>query len=63
MRTTPENQKLFDLIEDARTGKVILPVFQRNFVWSRDEITDLLISILAGHYIGSLLLLNKRISL
>jgi hypothetical protein len=58
MRTTPENQKLLDLIEDARTGKVVLPVFQRNFVWSRDEITALLVSILEGHYIGSLLLLN-----
>ena len=39
-------------------GKLVLPVFQRNFVWARDEITALLVSILQGHYIGSLLLLN-----
>jgi hypothetical protein len=58
MKTTPENQKLLDLIEDARKGKIVLPQFQRNFVWSRDDITALVISILNGHYIGSFLLLN-----
>jgi hypothetical protein len=58
MKTIPDNQKLFDLINDARTGKLVLPQFQRNFVWSRDEITSLLVSILQGHFIGSFLLLN-----
>ena len=58
MRTIPENQKLLDLIEDARQGKIVLPQFQRNFVWSREDITSLLVSILQGHFIGSFLLLN-----
>jgi hypothetical protein len=58
MRTTPENQKLFDLIADARNGKLVLPQFQRNFVWSRDDITALLESVLEGHFIGSFLLLS-----
>jgi len=60
MRTTPENQKLLDLIKDARNGKLVLPQFQRNFVWSRDDITALLISILEGHFIGSFLLLRAE---
>lgn len=58
MKTTPDNQKLLDLISNARKGKIVLPQFQRNFVWSRDDITALLISILEGHFIGSFLLLR-----
>lgn len=58
MKITPDNDSLFDLIKDARSGKVVLPQFQRNFVWSRDDITDLLTSILEGYFIGSFLLLR-----
>ena len=58
MKTTLDNQKLLNLIQGARTGKILLPQFQRNFVWSRDDITDLLRSILHGYYIGSFLLLR-----
>lgn len=58
MKTTPDNQKLFDLIQGARTGKIVLPQFQRNFVWSRDDITDLLRSVMQGYFIGSFLLLR-----
>ncbi|MBC6940446.1 MAG: DUF262 domain-containing protein [Chloroflexi bacterium] len=46
MKTTPDNDKLLTLIENARKGLIVLPRFQRNFVWDRDDISDLLISIL-----------------
>ncbi|MBN1815558.1 MAG: DUF262 domain-containing protein [Anaerolineae bacterium] len=58
MRTIPDNQVLLDLIKGARKGKIVLPQFQRNFVWSRDDITALLASILEGHFIGAFLLLR-----
>lgn len=58
MKTTPDNEKLLSLVEAARKGKLALPEFQRNFVWSRDDITELLVSVLQGHFIGSFLLLN-----
>lgn len=58
MKITPNNNSLLDLIKGARAGKIVLPQFQRNFVWSRDDITALLISILEGHFIGSFLLLR-----
>lgn len=58
MKTTPDNQELLDLINFARKGKIVLPQFQRNFVWGRDDITALLVSILEGHFIGSFLLLR-----
>jgi len=58
LKTTPDNENLLTLIKSARTGKIVLPQFQRNFVWSRDDITALLVSILEGHFIGSFLLLR-----
>lgn len=58
MKTTPDNQKLLDLVNGARTGRIVLPQFQRNFIWNRDDITDLLVSILEGYFIGSFLLLR-----
>jgi hypothetical protein len=58
MKTIPGNNGLLDLVQKARKGTLVLPQFQRNFVWSRDDITGLLESILDGHFIGSFLLLR-----
>ncbi len=60
MKTTPDNEKLLDLVDNARKGKIVLTQFQCNFVWSRNDITALLISILEGHFIGSFLLLDTE---
>ena len=35
-----------------------LPNFQRDFVWTREEVADLVRSIVRGYFIGSLLLLR-----
>lgn len=61
MEITPDKQKLLSLVEGARKGKIALPQFQRNFVWSRDDITDLLISIHKNYFIGSFLLLRTDV--
>lgn len=58
MKTTPSNENLIDLVKKARKGKIVLPRFQRNFVWSRDDVTDLLISVMQGYFIGSFLMLD-----
>ncbi|MGI8911228.1 MAG: GmrSD restriction endonuclease domain-containing protein, partial [Rubrobacteraceae bacterium] len=58
MRASPNNKKLAELIEQARTGLITLPQFQRNFVWPRRSIESLLSSLLRGHYIGALLFLE-----
>lgn len=58
MKTTPDNNNLLELVRKARKGTLVLPQFQRNFVWSRDDITGLLESMLDGHFIGSFLLLR-----
>ena len=58
MKTIPDNNSLLDLVQRARKGTLVLPQFQRNFVWSRDDVTGLLESILEGHFIGTFLLLR-----
>ena len=58
MKITPENQNLFALVEKAQKKQIILPDFQRSFVWPYTAIKDLLISIFRGYYIGSILLLD-----
>lgn len=58
MEITPDKKKVALLVERAHEGSLCLPNFQRDFVWSRDEIADLLRSILRGYFLGSLLLLD-----
>jgi hypothetical protein len=58
MELIPDKRKISGLIEQAYNGKLCLPEFQREFVWRRDEVADLLRSILRRYYIGSLLLLR-----
>ncbi len=58
MDIEPRKPYLTELIDQVRQGKLALPQFQRNFVWSRDDIADLFVSLLSGHYIGSFLLLK-----
>ncbi len=58
MKTRQDHEHILDLVRYARTGRLVLPQFQRNFVWGRDEVTELLASILNGYFIGSFLLLE-----
>lgn len=58
MDLTSDKKRLLDLVERARTGKLALPQFQRDFVWDRDSIEELIRSLLRGYYIGSFLFLE-----
>jgi hypothetical protein len=58
MDIIPDKCKIVSLVEQAHDGKVCLPNFQRDFVWRRDKVVDLLRSMLRRYYIGSLLLLR-----
>ncbi len=50
------NLNLIDLVKKAYTGEVMLPDFQRNFVWKRSDIEELLVSLLENMFIGTFLL-------
>lgn len=45
------------LVEDMERGKIVLPDFQRDFVWPTDQVGKLLESLLNGYYINTLLTL------
>jgi hypothetical protein len=52
----PAPELITGLAARVREGQIRLPKFQRDFVWSRDQVLDLLDSIAHGYPIGSLLL-------
>lgn len=47
---------LNDLVKKAYTGEVMLPDFQRNFVWSRQDVEELIKSLLEDMFIGTFLI-------
>ena len=58
MDISTDKKNLVGLVEKAQSAEIVLPEFQRNFVWDRENVTDLLLSILKGYYIGSFLFLR-----
>lgn len=54
----PDKESIIDLMGDARKGELVLPEFQRSFIWDRQAIEELLVSVLNNYFIGTLLLLG-----
>ncbi len=59
MEIIPDKRKVVGLVAHAYDGTICLPNFQRDFVWTREEVADLVRSIIRGYFIGSLLLLRS----
>ena len=49
---------LVDLLRDVGTGKIQLPDFQRGYKWDDERIRSLLVTVLRGHPMGALMLLD-----
>jgi uncharacterized protein with ParB-like and HNH nuclease domain len=58
LEVSQNSKRLAGLVEQAKSGLLTLPEFQRNFVWWRQSIESLLESLLRGHYIGAFLFLE-----
>lgn len=58
MEIIPDKRKLVGLVEQAHKGELCLPDFQRSFVWEREQVADLLRSLLRRYFVGTLLLLR-----
>jgi hypothetical protein len=58
MDLKPGKEPISNLIDSANEGKLVLPEFQRSFVWNRQDVEELIVSILNGYYIGTFLLLD-----
>ena len=59
----PSVDRIDDLAKRILTGDILLPRFQRNFVWDRHQIIKLLDSVYKNYPIGSVLLWQSRLEL
>lgn len=53
-------ESLVDLARQVKRGEILLPKFQRAFVWSRKQVLELLDSVARDYPIGSVLLWQSR---
>ncbi len=51
----PEKSRLINLLDDVKSGRIRIPVFQRDFVWKKTQRLELFDSLNNGFPIGSLL--------
>lgn len=56
----PTVERISQLAQRVLTGDILLPKFQRDFVWPREKVLDLLDSIARNYPIGSILLWQSR---
>jgi Protein of unknown function DUF262 len=56
----PTVERISQLAQRVLTGDILLPRFQRDFIWPRDKILGLLDSIARNYPIGSILLWQSR---
>ncbi|NTW50580.1 MAG: DUF262 domain-containing protein [Chlorobiales bacterium] len=56
----PSVDRVDELARRILSGDILLPKFQRSFVWERDQIRALLDSVARGYPIGSVLLWQSR---
>jgi hypothetical protein len=59
---SPTVPPLHKLIDDVIEGGILVPEFQREFVWTADQRLDLLDSVLRGMPIGSLFVWKTRLT-
>jgi hypothetical protein len=55
---TANQQNLLNIVHETYDAKVVLPEFQRPFIWSRENIEEALSSILHGYFVGTFLMLD-----
>lgn len=58
MQFSVKMERLVDLLDDASSGALALPEFQRPFVWDPEQMLELLESMRRGWPVGNLLLLD-----
>ncbi|MDW8114568.1 MAG: DUF262 domain-containing protein [candidate division WOR-3 bacterium] len=52
---------LFSLLSEVEKGLIVIPDFQRDFIWKLGQIEELLNSVINGYFIGSILMLESSI--
>ncbi len=62
-RPEARTESIDDLLKLVQNGKIMIPIFQRNFVWEKKDIKNIFDSIYRGYPIGNLLLWKTRLEL
>lgn len=57
-----EQVNLISLLNEARNGALVIPDFQRDFIWRLKQIEELLNSVVNGYFVGSILLLESPLA-
>ncbi len=47
------------LMNDVHDGTLVLPDFQRSFIWEPEDVRELIVSVLGDYFIGSMLVLEQ----
>lgn len=58
LSTGHATHSLFDLVDKTARHEYQVPEFQRDMVWDPDQVRELLVSLVQGHYAGTLLMLK-----
>ncbi len=53
----PNGHNLLQLVKDAVNGDLLLPDFQRSFLWPKNDVEEILVSILQDYFMGNFLVL------
>lgn len=59
-KITPSSPRLASLLSDVERGNIKIPVFQRQYIWTDEQIIGLLDSIYRGYPVGSLLMWSTK---
>jgi hypothetical protein len=51
--------KISELLDDIRTQDLVLPEFQREYVWTGDQAKQLMVSLVKSYPVGGLLIWNR----
>lgn len=62
-KITPSSPRLASLLSDVERGNIKIPVFQRQYIWTDEQIISLLDSIYRGYPVGSLLMWSTKVEL
>jgi len=58
LRAAHTGHSLFDLVDKSGRHEYQVPEFQRDLVWGPEQVRELLVSLVQGHYAGALLVLE-----
>ena len=58
LKAAHNGDSLFDLVGKSQRHEYQVPEFQRDLVWGPEQVRELLVSLVQGHYAGALLVLE-----